>query len=85
MCTYLNGILIAFTGQIPPGLMGTTKPVSKSPSVMVVSGTRESVRYRGDRNSERLRITHRGRNDLYKDRGLRAKGSGLSRAANTAF
>lgn len=93
MCTYLNGRLIAFTGTLPPVVASDHEPVRP----MVASGEREPVRFDDSGDNRDSYTGHRkngkggwiarnlGRKPEYKDRRMRAAGSGKTRAANATW
>lgn len=94
MCTFLNGKLAAYTGDPipePNSFVETTESQETLPPTF--SGEREPVRFTGqdyDNNYSGHRTNgkggwiarNRGRKPEYKDRRLRADGSGKTRAKN---
>lgn len=94
MCTFLNGKLAAYTGDPipePETIMDISEPKNIPPSAH--SGEREPIRFTGSSCDDKdpghrtngkggWIARNRGQKPEYKDRRLRADGSGKTRANN---
>lgn len=91
MCTFLNGRLAAYTGDpIPEPQQVVETPQQKAASLPAFSGEREPIRFMGasceardpaHRTNDKggWIARNRGKKPEYKDRRLRAEGSGKTR------